>query len=89
MSGPPSQSPTTLGRSEEDKTARYVTMLWRLERETPENAAVIYIQVNKQEMARQHYHRCGNLMSLLKDQRSTLIPTVLHIAPTIYFLGKL
>ena len=64
-------------------------MLWRLERETPENAAVIYIQVNKQEMARQHYHRCGNLMSLLKDQRSTLIPTVLHIAPTIYFLDKL
>ena len=53
-------------------------------RKGDEKMRQLYIQVNKQEMARQHYHRCGNLMSLLKDQRSTLIPTVLHIAPTIY-----
>ena len=29
----------------------------------------LYIQVNKQEMARQHYHWCGNLKPLLKDKK--------------------
>ena len=68
---PPSQSPTTLGRSEETHCllGRQDSYLAIYGGKGDEKMRQLYIQVNKQEMARQHYHWCGNLKPLLKDKK--------------------